>query len=152
MEWKRFRNSHYWVSPCGKIKSKATKGPRSRGYHSTRIDRYGYEITTIYLEAKSKTVKVHRMVAECYLPNPDNKPQVNHLDGSKLNNNVDNLAWVTGKENAQHAVEKGLWDLTKQTEALNKYTSSPEGKAHAKWLGDTYKHQTLKQYQKRGED
>ena len=55
-----------------------------------------------------KLVFVHRLVAEKYIPNPNNYEQVNHIDGNKLNNNADNLEWVSNQKNREHAVKNGL--------------------------------------------
>lgn len=68
----------------------------------------GYPLSNMSKGNKRYSRATHRLVAEAFIPNPENKPQVNHIDGDKENNNVDNLEWVTAKENTKHAIENGL--------------------------------------------
>lgn len=74
----------------------------------TKKDRKGYLYVELYNNGKSKVFKIHRLVAMMFLSNVDNKPQVNHLDGNKENNCVDNLEWCTNIENQRHAWYTGL--------------------------------------------
>lgn len=72
------------------------------------IDYDGYHIIALTHKKKRYTRKYHRLVAEAFIPNPSNKPEVNHKDGNNLNNRVDNLEWVYSHNNTHHASERGL--------------------------------------------
>lgn len=72
---------------------------------SHRFNPQGYRVATIKFGDSFKTVSVHRLVAEIFLDNPNNKPQINHIDGNKSNPFVSNLEWCTQKENARHSVD-----------------------------------------------
>lgn len=71
----------------------------------------GYYITSLRMKPKRKTVRIHQLVGLHFVDNPDNKPQLNHEDGNKLNNHYSNLKWCTGAENIEHAVRTGLLDM-----------------------------------------
>ena len=72
------------------------------------VNRFGYSAMYLKKNGKQKVGKVHRLVAEAFIPNPIGKPQVNHIDSKRTNNKVENLEWVTPRENKLHSVKKGL--------------------------------------------
>jgi len=69
----------------------------------------GYLRVMLTKDGRSRLVYIHRIVAETYITNPLGKPMVNHIDGVKTNNRVENLEWVTGQENRDHAFHLGLY-------------------------------------------
>ena len=81
---------------------------RKGGKITPVIDRAGYWTVNTTIDCVRGTRYVHRLVAQTYIENPTNKPFVNHLNGDKLDNRVENLQWVTAKENYLHAVTTGL--------------------------------------------
>lgn len=79
--------------------------------NSKRYWRVGVQINN-----KQKHLTIHRLVAEAFIPNPNNLPQINHIDGNKNNNNVSNLEWCDNTYNQRHAYQNGLKDITKMSE------------------------------------
>jgi hypothetical protein len=73
-----------------------------------KIDKYGYQVITLSKNGIRKTYTIHQLVAKAFIPNPENKKTINHKDGNKMNNYVDNLEWATEKENQQHKWKNGL--------------------------------------------
>ena len=82
---------------------------RKNKYLKPYLDRKnGYLSVALHKDGTHKNYRVHRLVAETFISNPSNLPQVNHIDGNKLNNNVENLEWCTSQQNIQHAWTNGL--------------------------------------------
>lgn len=105
----------YQISANGEIKNK-------KRLMKPAIDSNGYYQIHLSKNGKSKKIRVHRLVAEHFIAKPLDKNQVNHIDGNKLNNNINNLEWVTPSENIRHAWEKGLAKMTdknRETARLN---------------------------------
>jgi hypothetical protein len=93
----------YKISNCGRVKNH--KGKISEGSN--------HESGYLWVSISPKQYLLHRLVAKVFIPNPENKEQVNHKDGNKLNSKVDNLEWMTNSENSQHAHDNKLHPNTK---------------------------------------
>ena len=93
----------YQISDDGLVLN--TKRGRLR---KPRLDKDGYYFLTLHLDKKRKRESVHRLVAAAFLPNPNQCPVVNHKNGIKTDNNVNNLEWCTVRENNLHAIHLGL--------------------------------------------
>ena len=95
------------VSNEGRVRSWLRGSPRVL---KTQPDKKGYHRLRVTVEREKMSYKIHREVAKAFIPNPEHLPQVNHKDGNKSNNAVDNLEWITNIDNAHHAIENGLWE------------------------------------------
>ncbi|QAU05468.1 HNH homing endonuclease [Klebsiella phage K1-ULIP33] len=117
-EWVRITSyPNYAVSNEGEVKNINT-GCVLRPLTLTK----GYLGVRLYHEGNGKTLKIHRLVALAFLSNPDNLPQVNHIDGDKSNNDVTNLEWCSNEYNMRHAADNDL--LNKETQFKQKYDPS----------------------------
>lgn len=96
----------YSVSNMGNIRNDS--GWRRGSILKPMPDKAGYCRVNVYKGGKMTHKLVHRLVAEAFVPNPANKPEVNHKDGNKCNNAAENLEWVTPKENVGHSIANGL--------------------------------------------
>lgn len=105
----------YQVSNLGNVKSNTTQvnhfsGKRIRNgrYIKQTKNKQGYMRVMLWRDNKCKCFRVHRIVAENFIPNLLNVSEINHIDCNKQNNNVENLEWVTSKDNKAHAMKNGL--------------------------------------------
>lgn len=99
----------YQVSNCGRVKSFQLGNERILKLRKI-VD--GYVVVHLCQKRICKNFLVHRLVAEAFLPNPDNKSDVNHKDGDKCNNCLENLEWVTRSENVRHTIKTGRRKIT----------------------------------------
>lgn len=123
--------NNYFITKSGKV-------------YSTNIDDFissyshlGYERVSLCKNNKLSQKLVHRLIAEAYIPNNDNKPFVNHINGIKNDNRVENLEWVTSSENIKHAHSTGLYKSSFNPGEMGKKTIKYAQVANCKIVLDT---------------
>lgn len=146
-KWKKIDGyKYYFVSNLGRVKSINDKGNwgdkrtlkiivRKSGYCVVNLNSYSDG------GKKMKQYRVHQLVARAFIPNPEKKPTINHLDGNKENNHVDNLEWCTHSENMLHAYKNGLCIREK---GVNTTTLTVDD---VKEIRKRYKNENISQYQ-----
>lgn len=104
-EWEYIRGFEnlYQISNFGRVKSFNKRKSKFGKILRARVDKKGYIHYALKKNKIAKELKAHRLVAQTFIKNEDNKPQVNHIDGNKINNYYKNLEWCTNSENQKHS-------------------------------------------------
>ena len=120
-EWRPINgtNGKYEVSNKGRVKTLRQRP----GMVKITKQKSGYLYAMIEVDGKSKNCRVNRLVAQHFIPNPDNLPEVNHIDGNKENNYVNNLEWCTRSHNVLHSFDTGLRQPHRWTDEEKKHIS-----------------------------
>lgn len=139
--------SNYLITPEGKIYSKNSEkylNPSKNGTGYLIIDLHADEYdeskdVSLYTQkrsAKRKKFRMHVLVAMCFIPNPNNNPQVNHKNKNRTDNRVENLEWVTSQKNIEHSHNKQIFQYTRNLDFVAEYKSLQEASEH---IGTSYK-------------
>ena len=122
----------YYISKDGRLVKLYKNG--NIKFINPRLDAYGYmRVSITDINGKRKDRKMHRLMAQTFIPNPENKPTVNHKDGNKQNNSVENLEWATLSEQQIHAYGNGLNSNSCELNPGHKLTLS-----QVEWIKEHY--------------
>ena len=130
--------NEYQINQFGEIRT-LKDSPKLKKYNVLKPQinkRNGYVYQMLYKNGKEKLLRVHRLVAMAFLPNPNNLPQVNHKDGNKQNNSVDNLEWCEQSYNMKHAFKTGLEKPSEKQKAAVRKTNEKKRKRVVRTMGD----------------
>lgn len=130
--WKEASVDGYFVSNFGRLKGRSGKILK---LFKSKTNQYLKVCIRIEgRNSKCKCLKIHREVAKAFIPNPNNLPQINHIDGNKENNSVTNLEWCTDKENTIHAFKLGLSKPIKGSKNVQSKITTEQ----VKWIREHY--------------
>ena len=131
MRWVKIqRNPNYSINEFGEVRNDIT-GRIKKAYVNKNN---GYFTVDLYKENKSTKVTVHRLIAEAFIPNPENKPTIDHKDGNRQNNSIENLRWATYSENNSRFTTIGVRsERIKVTHYIEK--RKKRGGGNEAWLG-----------------
>lgn len=139
--WKEIDNLPYEISNLGNVR-RSSKFPFKHKKKTTvqpYVNRTGYLCVNLYKNSKCYKFLVHRLIAIYFISNPQNLPEVNHIDGDKQNNSISNLEWVTHQENMKHAWSTGLRKIryvnmsSKRVNSTSKYKGVSWSEERKKW-------------------
>ena len=144
-KWKTIPNTngYYDISNKGRIRSYHNHGhnklktPRLLNWS---LDVSGYEVKTISVDTKPVNIKAHRVIAEAFIPNPENKPYINHLNSNPSDNRIENLEWCTASENTKH-----MFDTGRKTLVGENHNQSILNRKKVKEIRKIYKEQDITQ-------
>lgn len=128
--WKKIeRNNNYSINKNGEVRNDATGRIKTPFKNKAN----GYLIVDLYKNNKSQKVPIHRLVAEAFIPNPENKLTVDHIDGNRQNNSIENLRWATYSENNSRFETSGV---RSETIIVTRYKEERKkrGGGHLSWL------------------
>lgn len=105
--WKQIKGFEnvFEISNLGNVKRLKCRWAKNDRILKPNVGKRGYFVVNLSLKGFNKVVTIHRLVAIAFIPNPKNKREVNHKDGNKQNNSIENLEWVTPSENSRHAIK-----------------------------------------------
>lgn len=119
MNVKQIEGFDYWITDDGNVISMKSDKTICKW-----VDGCGYYQVKLHKNGKKYYRRVHRLVAEAFIPNKFNLPQVNHIDGNKLNNSTSNLEWCDNKENTQHGYDNKLYHSKRRSIKINVYNKN----------------------------